>query len=234
MTPPQSPDDVCQICGHDRFIHDDVLWPDLIQAWGLNDEEAAYTNVQQGTRCERCGANVRSQALARALLAFTAIEGTLEAGGQAGSALDRRILEINEAGALTPWLSRLSGHVLARYPEVDIAALPYPNGRFDIVVHSDTLEHVTDPHRALVECRRVLAPGGACVFTVPVILGRLTRSRKGLPASYHGHAACREPDFQVHTEFGADVWRALLEAGFRSCEIVSFRYPASVALTARP
>ena len=125
MTPPQSPDDVCQICGHDRFIHDDVLWPDLIQAWGLNDEEAAYTNVQQGTRCERCGANVRSQALARALLAFTAIEGTLEAGGQAGSALDRRILEINEAGALTPWLSRLSGHVLARYPEVDIAALPY-------------------------------------------------------------------------------------------------------------
>ena len=80
----------------------------------------------------------------------------------------------------------------------------------------------------------MLAPGGACVFTVPVILGRLTRSRKGLPASYHGHAACREPDFQVHTEFGADVWRALLEAGFRSCEIVSFRYPASVALTARP
>ena len=40
---------------------------------------------------------------------------------------------------------------------------------FDLVVHSDTLEHVPDPLRALQECRRVLRPGGALCFTVPTL-----------------------------------------------------------------
>jgi SAM-dependent methyltransferase len=233
VTSPDLPDALCVICGHDRFVHDDVLWPDLVDAWSLSAAETAYVNVQQGTRCERCGGNVRSQALARALLAVSGSAGTLEDAARAGTALDRRVLEVNEAGTLTQWLARLPQHVLARYPDVDVTALPYPDGQFDLVVHSDTLEHVGDPHAALVECRRVLAASGACVFTVPVIVDRLTRSRRGLPPSYHGHAECRDPDFQVHTEFGADVWRAILEAGFLSCELVPFRYPAGLALIAR-
>jgi SAM-dependent methyltransferase len=148
------------------------------------------------------------------------------------AARDRRILEINEAGTLTPWLSRLPKHVLTRYPECDMTRLPYPAGAFDLVVHSDTLEHVSDPDRALSECFRVLAEGGASVFTVPVIVGRLTRSRRGLPASHHGSRDCREPDFLVHTEFGADVWSAVFAAGFQSCQFVAFRYPSGLALIA--
>ena len=35
-------------------------------------------------------------------------------------------------------------------------------------------------------CRRVLKPEGALCFTVPKIVGRLTRSRDGLPKSYNG------------------------------------------------
>jgi SAM-dependent methyltransferase len=230
---PDHSDDLCQICGHASFLHDDVLWPELTEAWGLSAEETAYVNVQQGTRCARCGANVRSQALARALLMAAGASGTLESIVAPGSTLDRRVLEINEAGALTPWLSRLPQHVLASYPEVDLTNLPYPSGSIDIVVHSDTLEHVPDPFKALQECFRVLAPGGFLAFTVPVIVNRLTRSRRGLPPSYHGHAACREPDFQVHTEFGADAWKSVIDAGFSSCQIVTFRYPAGIALVGR-
>ncbi len=100
------------------------------------------------------------------------------------------------------------------------------------MVHSDTLEHVVDPDTALRECLRVLAPGGACLFTVPIITGRLTRSRAGLPPSYHGHADCREPDFMVRTEFGVDVWTAVFEAGFGRCQFVAFRYPSGLALIA--
>jgi SAM-dependent methyltransferase len=209
-----------------------VLWPELIDAWELNSTEAAYVDVQQGTRCERCGTNVRSQALARALLDWVGAALTLERWIQEPAAHDQRLLEINEAGTLTPWLAQLRGRILGSYPECDMTNLPYPDGSFDIVIHSDTLEHVRDPHRGLVECRRVLSPHGACIFTVPVIVGRLTRSREGLPLSYHGHAECRDPDFVVHTEFGADVWRWVIDAGFSGCRIVPFRYPAGLAIIA--
>jgi SAM-dependent methyltransferase len=226
-------DGVCQICGHSTFVHDDVLWPELIHAWELSPAETASVNIQQGTRCASCGANVRSQALARALVHVMGGSGTLADRVEAATVRDLGLLEINEAGALTPWLSRLPRHTLARYPDCDITRLPFAEAAFDLVVHSDTLEHVSDPDQALRECRRVLVPSGSCVFTVPVIPGRLTRSRDGLSPSYHGHADCREPDFLVHTEFGADVWALVLHTGFASCQIVPFRYPSGLALIAR-
>ena len=108
------------------------------------------------------------------------------------------------------------------------------DGEFDLVIHSDTLEHVPAPRRALEECRRVVSPQGAVVFTVPVVVGRLTRSREGLPASYHGHPGCRRDDYLVRTEYGANVWADVLEAGFASCQVVAFRYPAGLAFIARP
>jgi SAM-dependent methyltransferase len=226
-------DEVCQVCGHATFVHDDVLWPELVEAWGLQPAEAAYINVQQGTRCERCGANVRSQALARALVHTIGGPGPLDRCVESPAARVLRVLEINEAGALTPWLSRLPRHTLARYPECDMTQLPYPSAAFDLIVHSDTLEHVGDPEQALRECLRVLGPGGTCVFTVPVVVGRLTRSRAGLAPSFHGHADCREMDLLVHTEFGADVWTVVLQTGFSSCQFLPFRYPSGLALIAR-
>ena len=36
--------------------------------WGLSDEEYAYIDRQQGERCVDCNANLRSQALASAIL----------------------------------------------------------------------------------------------------------------------------------------------------------------------
>ena len=140
-----------------------------------------------------------------------------------------RILEINEAGMLTPLLRQTADWTLAAYPEVDIHALPYPDGCFDLVVHSDTLEHVDEPIRGLSECRRVLKPGGACCYTVPMVVGRMTRSRAGLPLSHHGSVGDGRPDFLVHTEFGVDAWTYPVRAGFDRVSLVVFEYPAAVA-----
>lgn len=56
----------------------------------------------------------------------------------------------------------------------DVAALPYEDGRFDLVLAAHVLEHLPDPVTALGEMRRVLAPGGwlvACL-TRQSVLGR--------------------------------------------------------------
>lgn len=140
-----------------------------------------------------------------------------------------RVLEVNEAGTLTPELRRLPGHVLAQYPAVDMHALPYPDASFHVVVHSDTLEHVAQPERALAECRRVLIPGGALCFTIPVIVGRMSRSREGLPVSRHGGPVIGS---EVRTEFGADMWTYVLRAGFSTLTLNAVDYPAGLAITA--
>jgi ubiquinone/menaquinone biosynthesis C-methylase UbiE len=49
----------------------------------------------------------------------------------------------------------------------DIAALPYPDDTFDLVLAIEVLEHVADPDAALREIRRVARPGAALVVSVP-------------------------------------------------------------------
>jgi SAM-dependent methyltransferase len=143
------------------------------------------------------------------------------------------VLEINEAGNLSGILRQLPNHVLAAYPAVDIHQMPYPSDVFDLVVHSDTLEHVSHPIRALAECRRVLRPNGTLCFTIPTIAGRLSRSRAGLPKSYHGSVGNGYDDLLVHTEFGADMWVYVLQAGFSEITINAVDFPSALALSAR-
>jgi SAM-dependent methyltransferase len=227
-------DGICHVCGGTRFADRAVLWPALIDEWGLSAEEARTVDEQQGTHCVDCGSNVRSIAMARALGWHYGFPGPLKAFVDDPVSLPLRVLEINEAGTLHPFLSRMRGHRLASYPVVDMLAMPYEAGAFDLIVHSDTLEHVEDPVAGLRECRRVLADAGALAFTVPALAGRLTRSRAGLPASYHGAPETPDPQMLVHTEFGADVWAMVLGAGYSTCTVVSYRFPAGMAFVARP
>lgn len=221
--------DACPVCGSTTFAFQPVLPPALIADWRLAPEEVAYIDRQQGFCCTTCWANLRSMRLARTLCQLRRWPEPLNA---ATPRTALAILEINEAGALHPALAKAPGHVFAAYPEVDMQNLPYPDESFDIVVHSDTLEHVPQPIRALAECRRVLKPGGACCFTVPVVVGRLSSSREGLPPSYHGDPEASAEDFVVHTEFGADVWTYALRAGFSRVAVDAFDYPAATAWTA--
>jgi SAM-dependent methyltransferase len=51
--------------------------------------------------------------------------------------------------------------------EGDVIALPYEDGRFDLVVCFEVIEHLDDPGRALDEFRRVLAPDGVLAVSSP-------------------------------------------------------------------
>jgi SAM-dependent methyltransferase len=220
---------ICACCGSGRTREGVVLWKALVDEWRLAPHEAAYIDRQQGLCCEDCGSNLRSMALARAITACLGHSGPLDTLVRTESAARLRVLEVNKAGMLTQFLQLLPGLVQALYPDVDMMALPFSDGVFDLVVHSDTLEHVRHPVRGLAECRRVLRPGGFCAFTVPMIVDRLTVSREGLPPSYHG-SPDNPADYLVHTEYGADAWKHVILAGFAECRIVALDYPAAQTL----
>jgi len=219
----------CPCCGSTQTQERPVLWRALIDEWRLASHEVAYIDRQQGLHSTACGSNLRSMALARAVLACFAYPGPFAEFVRSEAASHARVLEVNEAGALTQFFRAVPGHVLVRYPEADMTALPFEDAAFDIVVHSDTLEHVPRPIRGLSECCRVLRPRGFCAFTVPAIVDRLTASREGLPPSYHGSPENPE-DCLVHTEYGADAWKHVVLAGFSECRIIPLEYPAALAL----
>jgi SAM-dependent methyltransferase len=223
----------CHVCRGTHFGFNRVLWPELIAEWQLSEAEASYIDRQQGVFCASCGSNLRSMALAKAILESHGFPGCLLEFTASDPARSLRVLEINEAGSLSPVFARLPQHQLVTYPQVDMTRLPFGNGAFDLVVHSDTLEHVEFPVTALSECRRVLGDGGRCIFTAPIVVDRFTRSRAGLPASYHGAPATGRTDMLVCTEFGADIWKWVLQAGFDVVSMHCLEYPAGIAIEAR-
>lgn len=224
----------CPICGGSTYGQRSVLWQELIDEWQLSAEEVQYIDLQQGNYCQSCQCNLRSRTLAGAFLEYFGYGGTLEEFARRSRQVDKpRILELNEAGGLSSWLQRMRGHALALFPEVDMQSLPYADGSWDLILHSDVLEHVPQPVMALQECWRVLAPGGALIYTIPIVHGRLSRTRQHMPPSYHGTPGMAVPDWLVHTEYGADFWLQPMAAGFRRLELFSLSGPESLAVICR-
>jgi SAM-dependent methyltransferase len=222
-------DPTCAVCGYDRWTQHEVLWPELIDEWGLDESWQALVTRQQGLVCDNCGTALRSAAIAegiRRIYGFAPAFKYLR-----GRRPWLRVLEINSAGNLHVWLSKFVWHTFAEYPNVDMQRLPYADKSFNLVVHSDTLEHVPDPVQGLRECLRVLRPGGWLVYTIPMTLDRLTARRHGLPRSMHGTPDAHE--WLVVSEYGGDAWTEVIEAGASEVRIVAYDYPACQVLVAQ-
>lgn len=221
----------CPCCGHHDFVAVKALWPKLIQQWGLNKNEVASVDRQQGLHCRNCGSNLRSMTLAKSIM-LTMNDNTSTLKDFAKKHKHLKILEVNEAGHLTKFFEGMPNHVLALYPEVDIHSMPsYKDDEFDLVIHSDTLEHVKDPIKALAETLRVLKPGGYTCYTVPMVVGRLSKTRPKNEPSYHGSEGNNE--YLVYTEYGSDAWTQPIEAGFMDSKYYALEYPSSLAITAK-
>ncbi len=112
----------------------------------------------------------------------------------------------------------------------DITRPTYGDAAFDLVLSSDTLEHVPDFPVALRDTRRVLRPGHHHLFTVPIVASRPTTQACAsigpegelvhqLPPLYHGRGAGIYryvpvgADLLTFTEFGRDLVEHIRDAG---------------------
>lgn len=121
----------------------------------------------------------------------------------------------------TPGVEYEHGGTMVRHE--DITSLTYPDDSFDLVMSQDVIEHVFDYPQAFRECRRVLRPGGAMVFTMPFAGRDQTRvlasvdatgeiEHHVLPPEIHGNPV-GDGSLCFH-HFGWDVLDTMREAGF--------------------
>jgi hypothetical protein len=61
------------------------------------------------------------------------------------------------------------GTIVGNYQNEDLEQMTFADESFDIFVTSDVMEHIYNPEKAFKEIHRVLKPGGAHIFSVPLI-----------------------------------------------------------------
>lgn len=209
----------------------------LIERWNLTPELAEALRRKESLDCSSCGAKLRARRIARVVLALFPASGatSLRAWARSAHAQELRIAEINRIDGLHEQLSELPGLVASDFVEgarpggwaggvrhEDLMGLTFADQSLDLVLTSETLEHVPDLAVALGEIHRVLAPGGAHICTVPRrpdVPRTFARTRLGAGGDLEVLAPMiRHPGgdvgYLVFTEFGTDWPNLACEHGF--------------------
>ena len=195
----------CPLCGRTGFIK-------------LDDYEMAV-------RCLRC----RSSA---ATLSFVSVlKGVLPDLSR------RHVYELSARGPLVGYLRRHAGKLtLSEYFDdvppgqykagvqcQDVQQLTYPDGCFDACTSTEVFEHVPNDLQGFRELLRVLRPGGALLFTVPMAGAETTVERARLvngrlehllPPEYHGDRIRGSSAVLCFRNYGTDILDRLGAAGF--------------------
>jgi SAM-dependent methyltransferase len=235
----------CVVCGRlaPLLYRRRVIPPRLEELWGLSPRLAEAMARRESCDCACCGAKLRARRLAQVLLQSYPIgmpprpaRSVAEWVGHP-EARALRVAEINRIDGLHDLLGALPdlaasdftpgaapGAVVDGRRSEDMTRLTYPDASFDLVLTSETLEHVPDLAAALGEIRRVLVPGGLHLFTVPRLPGVAeTYARASVDARgaivHNATPICHpggDVGYPVFTEFGADCLDIFRRAGFET------------------
>jgi SAM-dependent methyltransferase len=210
----------------------------LAELWGLSPRLVEAFARKESLACASCGAKLRARRMAETIRDLYGIDvpcPSLAAWSARPGSRTLRIAEINRIDGLHESIASLpnlrlsefsqgapAGSVVDGVAAEDLMRLSYDDRTFDLVLTSETLEHVPDLRRAIREIARILVPGGHHVFTVPQLPGvEKTISRSILEpdgAVTHLAAPIHHPGgdegYPVFTEIGADFPAILEEAGF--------------------
>ena len=154
---------------------------------GYLDRLAEAFNRKESMFCGNCGCSLRIRRLAAVLIkTFSEMRGRSYDSFiellKDKDFLQLKIAEINACGALhsylkihpnlyySKWLDDIKpGEVHDGIRCEDLQRLSYPDGFFDIILTSETLEHIPDPDKAWREIYRTLKVGGYHIFTIPAV-----------------------------------------------------------------
>jgi SAM-dependent methyltransferase len=94
---------------------------------------------------------------------------------------------------------------------IDGALPQMANRKFDVILLISVLEHLEDPLRILVECKKILRPGGVLLVNVPTWLGKIFLEF----AAFDLKLAPKE-EMDEHKMYydKRDLWPLLVRAGF--------------------
>jgi SAM-dependent methyltransferase len=245
----------CPVCGSLLLcVYRPVFSRQLINEWNLDAKWEEWYNHREGEICLSCGGSIRGRQMGLALVNWiNRTRGTEFQNAQAAflddSVRTLGIAEINSCGGIHKILNRLPNVSYSEYEpddqrirHEDLLGLSYGDESFDIALHSDTLEHIPDIDRALSEIWRVLKPGGAMIFSIPIVRdGRPTLVRARLenggikqfhPPSYHGGSYQTTSQYLVCYEFGEDFIDLVKSRGFTVDLLEYPGNPAAVTFTA--
>jgi SAM-dependent methyltransferase len=110
----------------------------------------------------------------------------------------------------------------------DMTCTSYTDDSFDLLIHSDVLEHIGDFRSSLKDNHRILKPGGLLIFSAPIYnhkqhIEKAKINAHGLveaigDAIYHGNPLTAAGSL-VFNLFGYGILDDLAEAGFRDAAI---------------
>ena len=164
--------------------------------------------------CPRCGGHDRE----RHLLMY------LEASGLMAALPTMRVLHFAPERHLSRRIAASSPLAYTRcdlYPaspeieRVDIEAMPFGDGAFDLVIANHVLEHVDDDLKAVAEIARVLVTGGLAILQTPYSpMLHETWCDPGIVGEAARLAAYGQED---HVRlFGRDIFKRIASAGLES------------------
>ncbi len=231
----------CAVCGRRAAMlyHRGVIPDRLVEVWGISPRLAEAFARKESCNCNWCGAKLRARRLAETILTTFPCGATrarsITEWVQRPEARALCIAEINRIDGLHEQLCKLPfvsssdfqpdalpGAVIEGVRSEDLERLTYAESSFDLVLTSESLEHVSDLTRALDEIHRVLKPGGWHIFTIPWLphvastFARTVRQPDGTLT--HRAPEIRHPGgdagYLVFTEIGRDFPELVAQSGF--------------------
>lgn len=117
--------------------------------------------------CTKCRSIPRERALHCALNEF--FPDWFHGRVHEGSPSNNRVIDkVNDYTASQYYPDKPLGTQVGQFQNENLEQLTYSDHLFDFFITLDVLEHVFDPQKAIEDMYRVVRPGGAVVFTVPV------------------------------------------------------------------